>query len=84
MASSKNNGVVAYLSNPVTTNTNFITADILGNVFYHDDLVGFGDDNCGLKLKEGHESEAVYLYLVGAFSRFMFDTEQCNVFKFFS
>jgi len=70
MASSKNNGVVAYLSNPVTTNTNFITADILGNVFYHDDLVGFGDDNCGLKLKEGHESEAVYLYLVGAFSRF--------------
>lgn len=70
MASSKNNGVVAYLSNPVTTNTNFITADILGNVFYYDDLVGFGDDNCGLKLKEGHESEAVYLYLVGAFSRF--------------
>lgn len=70
MASSKNNGVVAYLSNPVTTNENFITADILGNMFYQDGFVGFGDDNCGLKLKHGHESEAVYLYLVGVLSRF--------------
>ena len=70
MASSKNNGIVAYLSNPVTTNENFITADILGNVFYQDGFVGFGDDNCGLKLKHGHESEAVYLYLVGILSRF--------------
>lgn len=70
MASSRNNGVVAYLSNPVTTNENFITADILGNVFYHDGLVGFGDDNCGLKLKNGKESETIYLYLVGALSCF--------------
>jgi hypothetical protein len=70
MASSKNNGVVAYLSNPVTTNTNFITADILGNVFYQDSLVGYGDDNCGLKLKNGHESEAVYLYLTTVISNF--------------
>ena len=70
MASSKNNGVVAYLSNPVTTNTNFITADILGNVFYQDSLVGYGDDNCGLKLKNGHESEAVYLYLTTVISKF--------------
>lgn len=70
MASSKNNGVVAYLSNPVTTNTNFITADILGNVFYQDGLVGYGDDNCGLKLKNGHESEAVYLYLTTVISKF--------------
>jgi hypothetical protein len=70
MASSKNNGVVAYLSNPVNTNTNFITADILGNVFYQDGLVGFGDDNCGLKLKDGNESESVYLYLACAISRF--------------
>lgn len=70
MASSKNNGVVAYLSNPVTMNTNFITADILGNVFYQDGLVGYGDDNCGLKLKNGHESEAVYLYLTTVISKF--------------
>lgn len=70
MASSKNNGIVAYLSNPVTTDNNFVTADILGNVFYQDGLVGFGDDNCGLKLKQGHKSEAVYLYLVGVLSRF--------------
>ena len=70
MASSKNNGVVAYLSNPVTMNTNFITADILGNVFYQDSLVGYGDDNCGLKLKNGHESEAVYLYLTTVISKF--------------
>lgn len=70
MASSKNNGVVAHLSNPVTTNENFITADILGNVFYHDGFVGFGDDNCSLKLKKGKESEAVYLYLVSVLSGF--------------
>lgn len=70
MASSRNNGVVAHLSNPVTTNENFITADILGNVFYHDGFVGFGDDNCGLKLKNGKESETVYLYLVGILSCF--------------
>lgn len=70
MASSKNNGVVAYLSNPVTTNTNFITVDILGNVFYQDGLVGYGDDNCGLKLKNGHQSEAVYLYLTTVISKF--------------
>lgn len=72
MASSRNNGVVAHLSNPVTTNENFITADILGNVFYHDGLVGFGDDNCGLKLKNGKESETIYLYLVGVLSCFKF------------
>ena len=70
MASSRNNGVVAYLSNPVTTNETFITADILGNVFYHDSFVGFGDDNCGLKLKNGKESETIYLYLVGVLSGF--------------
>lgn len=70
MASSRNNGVVAYLSNPVTTNENFITADILGNVFYHDGFVGFGDDNCGLKLKNGKDLETIYLYLVGALSCF--------------
>lgn len=70
MASSRNNGVVAHLSNPVTTNETFITADILGNVFYHDGLVGFGDDNCGLKLKNGKESETIYLYLVGVLSCF--------------
>ena len=70
MASSQNNGVVAYISNPVTTNENFITADILGNVFYHDGFVGFGDDNCSLKLKKGKESETVYLYLVNVLSGF--------------
>lgn len=70
MASSKNNGVVAYLSNPVTTNENFITADILGNVFYQDGFVGFGDDNCGLKLKTGKDSDAIYLYLVNVLSCF--------------
>lgn len=70
MASSQNNGVVAYISNPVTTNENFITADILGNVFYHDGFVGFGDDNCSLKLKNAKESETVYLYLVNVLSGF--------------
>lgn len=70
MASSQNNGVVAYISNPVTTNENFITADILGNVFYQDGFTGFGDDNCGLKLKNGKESEAIYLYLVNVLSCF--------------
>ena len=64
MASSQNNGVVAHISNPVTTNENFITVDILGNVFYHGGFVGFGDDNCSLKLKNAKESEAIYLYLV--------------------
>ena len=54
----------------MTTNENFITADILGNVFYHDGFVGFGDDNCGLKLKNGKESETIYLYLVGVLSGF--------------
>lgn len=63
MASSYNNGVVTTLSNPISTNENFLTADIFGNVFYHKELVGYGDDNCGLKLKYREGSANEYLFL---------------------
>lgn len=63
MASSYNNGVVTTLSNPISTNENFLTADIFGNVFYQKELVGYGDDNCGLKLKyrDGRPNEYLFL-----------------------
>lgn len=63
MASSYNNGVVTTLSNPISTNENFLTADIFGNVFYQQELVGYGDDNCGLKLKyrDGRPNEYLFL-----------------------
>ena len=63
MASSYNNGVVTTLSNPISTNKNFLTADIFGNVFYQKELVGYGDDNCGLKLKyrDGRPNEYLFL-----------------------
>lgn len=62
MASSYNNGVVTTLSNPISTNKNFLTADIFGNVFYQKELVGYGDDNCGLKLKyrDGRPNEYLF------------------------
>lgn len=63
MASSYNNGVVTTLSNPITTNENFLTADIFGNVFYQKEFVGYGDDNCGLKLKYRDGSPNEYLFL---------------------
>lgn len=63
MASSYNNGVVTTLSNPISKNENFLTADIFGNVFYQKELVGYGDDNCGLKLKyrDGRPNEYLFL-----------------------
>lgn len=63
MASSYNNGVVTTLSNPISMNENFLTADIFGNVFYQKELVGYGDDNCGLKLKyrDGRPNEYLFL-----------------------
>lgn len=63
MSSSYNNGVVTTLSNPISTNENFLTADIFGNVFYQKELVGYGDDNCGLKLKyrDGRPNEYLFL-----------------------
>lgn len=62
MASSYNNGVVTTLSNPISKNENFLTADIFGNVFYQKELVGYGDDNCGLKLKyrDGRPNEYLF------------------------
>ena len=66
MASSYNNGIVTTLSNPISTNENFLTADIFGNVFYQQGFVGYGDDNCGLKLKyrEGKPNEYLFLATV--------------------
>lgn len=66
MASSYNNGIVTTLANPISTNENFLTADIFGNVFYQQGFVGYGDDNCGLKLKyrEGKPNEYLFLATV--------------------
>lgn len=63
MASSINNGIVTKISNPISTNEKFLTADIFGNVFYQDQLVGFGDDNCGLKLKNHKGTKYQYMFL---------------------
>lgn len=70
MASSYNNGVITHISNPITTGQDLLTADIFGNVFYQPSFIGFGDDNCGLKLKNYKANKYQYLFLATVFKKF--------------
>ena len=70
MASSYNNGVITHISNPITTGQDLLTADIFGNVFYQPAFIGFGDDNCGLKLKDYNANKYQYLFLATVFKKF--------------
>lgn len=70
MASSYNNGVITHISNPITTGQDLLTADIFGNVFYQPSFIGFGDDNCGLKLKDHNANKYQYLFLATVFKKF--------------
>lgn len=70
MASSYNNGVITHIANPITTGQDLLTADIFGNVFYQSSFIGFGDDNCGLKLKNYKANKYQYLFLATVFKKF--------------
>jgi hypothetical protein len=70
MASSYNNGVITHISNPITTGQDLLTADIFRNVFYQPSFIGFGDDNCGLKLKNYNANKYQYLFLATVFKKF--------------
>ena len=70
MASSYNNGIITHISNPITTGEDLLTADIFGNVFYQPSFIGFGDDNCGLKLKDYDANKYQYLFLATVFKKF--------------
>lgn len=70
MANSYNNGVITHISNPITTGQDLLTADIFGNVFYQPSFIGFGDDNCGLKLKNYNANKYQYLFLATVFKKF--------------
>lgn len=70
MASSYNNGIINHISNPITTGEDLLTADIFGNVFYQPSFIGFGDDNCGLKLKDYNANKYQYLFLATVFKKF--------------
>lgn len=78
MASSYNNGVITYISNPITTDENLLTADIFGNVFYQSSFIGFGDDNCGLKLKNHKATKYQYLFLATVFKKFQNEASFTN------
>ena len=78
MASSYNNGVITYISNPITTGENLLTADIFGNVFYQSSFIGFGDDNCGLKLKNHKATKYQYLFLATVFKKFQNEASFTN------
>jgi len=78
MASSYNNGVITHISNPITTGEDLLTADIFGNVFYHPSYIGFGDDNCGLKLKNHKATKYQYLFLATVFKKFQNEASFTN------
>ena len=78
MASSYNNGVITHISNPITTGQDLLTADIFGNVFYQSSFIGFGDDNCGLKLKNYKANKYQYLFLATVFSKFQNEASFTN------
>ena len=78
MASSYNNGVITHISNPITTGQDLLTADIFGNVFYQPSFIGFGDDNCGLKLKNYKANKYQYLFLATVFKKFQNEASFTN------
>lgn len=78
MASSYNNGVITHIANPITTGQDLLTADIFGNVFYQPSFIGFGDDNCGLKLKNHKATKAQYLFLATVFKKFQNEASFTN------
>lgn len=78
MASSYNNGVITHISNPITTGKDLLTADIFGNVFYQPSFIGFGDDNCGLKLKNYNANKHQYLFLATVFKKFQNEASFTN------
>lgn len=78
MASSYNNGVITHISNPITTGQDLLTADIFGNVFYQPSFIGFGDDNCGLKLKNHNATKYQYLFLATVFKQFQNEASFTN------
>lgn len=78
MASSYNNGVITHISNPITTGQDLLTADIFGNIFYQPSFVGFGDDNCGLKLKNHKATKYQYLFLATVFKQFQNEASFTN------
>lgn len=78
MASSYNNGVITHIDNPITTGQDLLTADIFGNVFYQQSFIGFGDDNCGLKLKNYKANKYQYLFLATVFQKFQNEASFTN------
>ena len=78
MASSYNNGVITHIDNPITTGQDLLTADIFGNVFYQPSFIGFGDDNCGLKLKNYKANKYQYLFLATVFQKFQNEASFTN------
>lgn len=78
MASSYNNGVITHINNPITTGQDLLTADIFGNVFYQSSFIGFGDDNCGLKLKNYKANKYQYLFLATVFQKFQNEASFTN------
>ena len=78
MASSYNNGVITHISNPITTGQDLLTADIFGNIFYQPSFIGFGDDNCGLKLKDYKANKYQYLFLATVFKKFQNEASFTN------
>lgn len=78
MASSYNNGIINHISNPITTGEDLLTADIFGNVFYQPSFIGFGDDNCGLKLKNHNATKYQYLFLATVFKQFQNEASFTN------
>lgn len=55
-----------------------MTADIFGNVFYQPSFIGFGDDNCGLKLKNYKANKYQYLFLATVFKKFQNEASFTN------
>lgn len=65
-----NNGVDTYISNPKFTDSNILTANFFGNVFYQPNEVGYKDGTYGLKLKEiDKRRRRVYLYLASVIEK---------------
>lgn len=61
-ATTENNGIESYISNPKFTKKDLITVSFFGDVYYHPYEIGFKDGTYGLDLL-GTKSNGIYLYL---------------------
>lgn len=71
-AVSSNNGIDAYISNPVYTISNVITVSFMGDVFYHPYEIGIKDGTYGAQVKRSLKEdvkESSYLYLTFALKK---------------